>query len=214
MKLLLSFSIICLAFISISAQDIPIRVKNHAIGIVPQYSFINGIRTDFDFRVSKNKNQWLVIAPQVFLSPENPNLYNYTNMWGLGLELQHRYYLKPDNNLARGVYMGYGPMFQYFSIEEDRYYTEKVIENGIEYTVVKKGLTTTGIYKFGVTATAGYQATAFNVVYFDFYIGTGIRLSFDDTDTKGFHKIHNNWWGDYGYSGTLLDAGVRIGMLY
>jgi len=196
------------------AQENPIKPKNHCIGIVPQYAFINGFRTDFDFRLKKNGASWLVAAPQIYLSPRNPNLYDYDSMWGVGLELQHRYYLGAEKAVPKGLYLGYGPMFQYFSISSDRYYSEKIIENGIEYYVVKRGIVNTGIYKFGMTLTAGYQLLALDVLYFDFYLGTGLRLSFDDRLPSGLTREFNNWWGNYGYSGTLLTLGMRMGMAY
>ncbi|NVO19226.1 MAG: hypothetical protein HXX13_05965 [Bacteroidetes bacterium] len=197
------------------SQDIPVKQKNHGIGIVPQYAFMNGLRTDLDFRLKKGKPNWLVISPEIFLSPANPTVYNYDSMWGAGLELQHRYYLNPKNEIPKGFYLGYGPLFQYFSITAQRYYTERVFENGIEYYKVKLAHVTTGIYKAGVTMTAGYQLVTFrSSVYFDFYLGTGMRLSFDDRLPSGLTHEFNDWWASYGYSGTLLTAGVRIGMLY
>ncbi|MBK7030578.1 MAG: hypothetical protein IPH45_15845 [Bacteroidales bacterium] len=109
-------------------------------------------------------------------------------------------------------YLGYGPMFQYFSIEDTRLYAQEIIENGTTYTVVKNGPITTGVYKFGMTATAGVQAIIQDIVYVDFYTGAGIRFSFDD-QSSGLHRIYNDWWGDYGYSGTLMTFGIRLGLL-
>jgi hypothetical protein len=182
--------------------------------MVPQYAFVNGFRPDFDFRLGKAKNQWLIVSPQIYLSSERNGLFKYNNMWGTGLEIQHRHYLKAGNNQPEGAYLGYGPVFQHFSIDEERLYSEKVIENGIEYTFIKYGPVTTNINKFGFTLTSGYQALISNVVYFDFYIGAGIRLSFDDSGTSGFSRIYNGWYGGYGYSGTMITAGVRVGMIY
>jgi len=188
--------------------------RKHGIGMVPQYAFVNGFRLDLDFRTSRNKPQWLIVAPQVFMSSEDPALWDYDQMWGLGLELQQRHYLKPDAINPEGVYFGFGPMFQFFSIEDERLYSTTVVENGSTYTVVKNGPVTTSVYKAGFTATAGYQVLVYNTVYFDFYVGAGIRLSFDNEPPSGLHRIYNDSWIDYGYSGTLMTAGMRIGMLY
>jgi hypothetical protein len=195
-------------------QEIAVKPKNHCIGFVPQYSFIHGLRTDFDFRLKKNEASWLVVAPQFYLSSKDPNLYDNDSLWGVGIELQHRYYLNNVKTLPKGTYLGYGPMFQYFSISTDRLYSEKIIENGIEYYTVKRGVVNTGIYKFGMTLTAGYQALVLDVLYFDFYVGTGLRLSFDNRLPSGLTREYNNWWGNYGYSGTLLTFGMRVGMAY
>jgi hypothetical protein len=210
--LVILFSI---SFISFSfGQDEPIKVKRHAIGLVPQYAFVNGFRPDFDFTMGHNYSSWLIVSPQFYLAPDNPNLFDYKKMAGIGIELQHRKFLKPDIIRPEGFYLGYGPVFQYYSVDDERLHAETIIENGIEYTVVRNGMVNTRIYKAGLTATGGYQFVVSNTLYVDLYVGTGIRLSFDDTGTGGFHKIYNNWWGDYGYSGTLLTAGLRFGMLY
>lgn len=201
-----------LLFTTLNAQDLPKLEKNRSIGLVPQYAILSGIRLDLDYRLKKAKPQWLIVSPQVYLSPDNPNLWSYDHMWGLGMELQHRYYLGKNALLPKGVYLGYGPMFQYFSIEDTRLYAQEIIENGTTYTVVKNGPITTGVYKFGMTATAGVQAIIQDIVYVDFYTGAGIRFSFDD-QSSGLHRIYNDWWGDYGYSGTLMTFGIRLGLL-
>jgi hypothetical protein len=198
----------------LSAQESMKPNRKHGIGMVPQYAFINGFRLDFDIRTSKAKPQWLIVAPQVFMSSENPVLWNYDQMWGLGLELQQRHFLKPDVVNPEGVYFGFGPMFQFFSIEDERLYSKTVVENGNTYTEVIYGPVTTNVYKAGFTATAGYQVLVYNTLYFDFYVGAGIRLSFDNEPPSGLHRIYNDMWIDYGYSGTLMTGGLRIGMLY
>ena len=197
---------------SLSAQEFKPLEKNRAIGLVPQYAFLNGLRMDLDFRLRKDSPQWLVVAPQVYMSSEDPALWDFDQVWGLGMELQHRYFLKPGVMLPKGVYLGYGPVFQYFSIDDTRLHSEEVIENGIPYTVVRYGDVTTNLYKVGMTATAGVQILAYETVYFDLYAGAGIRFSFDD-QSSGLHRIYNDWWGDYGYSGTLMTLGLRIGLL-
>lgn len=212
--LLLIFLITLTSAPALLAQHASTRPMNHSIGMVPQYAFINGFRTDFDFRLKKDGPNWLVVAPQVFMSRENPALYDYNSMWGYGLELQQRHFMGKNNQSPKGLYFGYGPIFQYFSIEDNILHSEKVTENGIEYYIVKDGPVTTGIYKAGLTLTAGYQAVALNVLYFDFYMGTGIRMSFDSREPSGLTTLYNNWWGSHGYSGTLITMGLRIGMFY
>jgi hypothetical protein len=212
MKINVLVLFICLfAVLILPAQEKPVSIHKNAIGIVPQYAIINGFRTDFDFSIASKSNQWMVVSPQIYISPENPNLFDYDNMWGLGIELQHRFYLEEGTG---GFYLGYGPMFQFFNIQDELLHTELLNENGIEYTVLRYGKVNTRIYKGGLNATGGYQFVILNSLYLDFYLGTGIRLSFDDTGSGSFHRIYNDWWGDYGYSGTLITAGFRFGMTF
>lgn len=196
------------------AQHSSTKPMNHSIGILPQYAFINGFRTEFDFRLKKEGPNWLVVSPQVFMSRQDPLLYNYDKMWGLGLELQQRRYLGKESQFPKGLYIGYGPLFQFFSIDDNIMHSEKVTENGIDYWVVKNGPVTTNIYKAGLTLTAGYQAVALNVLYFDFFLGTGIRMSFDNRQPSGLADVYNEWWGSHAYSGTLITMGLRVGMFY
>jgi hypothetical protein len=49
--------------------------------------------------------------------------------------------------------------------------------------------------------------------YLDSDIGNGIRFSFDN-QTTGLHDYYNDWWGDMGYSGTLMVGGFRFGVLF
>lgn len=168
---------------------------------------------DFDFRVGKTKTHWLITSPQIYLASNDPVLYSYESMWGVGMDLEYRYYFKANNELPRGYHMGFGPMFQFFSIDDERLFANKVIENGIEYTVVEYGPVNTSIYKYGMTAQAGYQAIISRAIYVDFFVGAGIRLSFDDTGRSGLSRNYNNWWGSYGYSGTMLTGGIRFGMI-
>lgn len=197
-----------------SSQESNGPVRKHAIGITPQTAIINGFRPEFDFALGKHPGQWLIFSPMVFLSPDQPSLYNYKSMWGFGMEFQHRYYLRQQAVKPEGFYMGYGPTFHYFSISDERLHAEQVTLNGIEYTEVRYGEVTTGIYKFGLTATGGYQFLLNEAIYMDIYAGAGIRLSFDDSGMGGFHKYYNDWYGDYGYSGTLITLGLRFGLLY
>ncbi|MBK7215040.1 MAG: DUF3575 domain-containing protein [Bacteroidales bacterium] len=199
--------------LSIDAQEPVLKQKKFAIGILPQYAFNNGLRMDFDFRVGKTKTHWLITSPQIYLASNDPVLYSYESMWGVGMDLEYRYYFKANNELPRGYHMGFGPMFQFFSIDDERLFANKVIENGIEYTVVEYGPVNTSIYKYGMTAQAGYQAIISRAIYVDFFVGAGIRLSFDDTGRSGLSRNYNNWWGSYGYSGTMLTGGIRFGMI-
>ena len=75
------------------------------------------------------------------------------------------------------------------------------------------GEITTHIYKFGGNFIIGAQIVIGQVMYIDPYIGLGIRFSFDD-QSKGLHGYYNEWWGDMGYSGTLMVGGVRFGLIF
>jgi len=205
--------VILLGTTLVSAQDTN-QIRNRAFGWVPQYSIMGGLRFDLDFKVDKEKPEWLIFSPTIYLVADESNIWDFKNLWGVGLEVQNRYYLSSTPHLPRGFYMGYGPLFHYYSIEEERLYPETIVEDGIEYTIIKNGLVTTGVYKAGLTLSAGYQALVSNSFYIDFYTGAGIRLSFDDIEPGGLSKFYNDGWINYGYSGTLMTFGIRMGLAY
>ncbi|NOY95380.1 MAG: hypothetical protein GXO81_03175 [Chlorobi bacterium] len=185
------------------------EVKTFGVGTVPQYAFSNGARIDFDFRL-KRKGQWLVVAPQVYLNNGNSNLWNFDELIGAGIDLQHKFFFK-DNPVPRGAYFAYGTVFQYFSVKDEGLKSYGFEEGGSMYYGLNKDMTHTNIYKIGGNLLFGMQAVISDFLYLDAYIGTGIRLSFDDR-TSGLHGYYNDWWGDLGYSGTLIVAGIRFGI--
>jgi len=183
------------------------------IGFVPQYTISGGLRFDIDISLSKSSNQWLIISPQVFALTGMRYDHDFEELTGLGLDIKHKIYLNPNSMKPLGFYAQYGVMFQYFSITENRQYTELISENGIEYYEVVEGELNTKLYKMGGNFHLGYQWLVGDKVYFDIYTGAGIRISHNNHN-EGFDTWYNNYWVDYGYSGTLLDAGFRVGFYF
>jgi hypothetical protein len=194
------------------AQNNEAKTYNTTISLVPQYTIVNGFRLDIDKPVSKDHLQWISFSPQVYVSWQS-NLTNYDQMWGLGMDIKHRIYLNKEVIKPKGLYFQYGPGFQFFSIDDVREYSESFLEDGIEYWRVASGSLNTKVYKVGGNIHLGYQSMIGDKVLVDFYLGSGIRLSFDNRN-DGLHPWFNSWWGSPGYSGTLLDAGLRIGIAY
>ena len=183
------------------------------IGFVPQYTISGGLRFDIDRSVSKTSNQWLIISPQVFALTGMRYDHDFEELLGVGLDLKHKIYLNPNSMKPLGFYAEYGVMFQYFSITENRQFTEPFTENGVEYYEVVTGDLNTRLYKMGGNFHLGYQWLVGDKVYFDIYTGAGIRISHNNHN-EGFDTWYNNYWVDYGYSGTLLDAGFRVGFYF
>ena len=104
------------------AQD---KVYNLSGSWVPQNLIRHGLRIDFDIRLKLS--HWLVIAPQVYLDHryagpygggstwDRDEDYYYEEMYGYGLELHHRIYLK-NNNYPTGLYFSYGFNYVHFNI--------------------------------------------------------------------------------------------------
>ena len=212
-KLLLIVSIVTLVSCLGFAQEKEIFGSHLGIGFVPQYTISGGMRFDIDRSISKNSNQWLIISPQVFMVTGGRYGHEFEELTGLGLDLKHKIYLKPNSMKPLGFYAQYGVMFQYFSITENRQYTESYSENGVEYYEVVEGELNTKLYKYGANFHLGYQWLVGDKVYFDIYTGAGIRISHNNQN-EGLDTWYNDYWVDYGYSGTLLDAGFRVGFYF
>lgn len=183
--------------------------KTFGIGVVPQYAFSGGSRIDLDFRLKK-PGHWLVVAPQFYMNSNSSLNWDFEELIGAGIELQHKIFLH-DRPIPKGAYLAYGPVFQYFSIKDQGLEAYSFDEGGVEYIGLNEELVQTNIYKFGGNLIFGLQTVVSEYFYLDLYIGTGVRLSFDDR-TSGLHGYYNDWWGDFGYSGTLLVGGIRFGI--
>ena len=195
------------------AQEKVSFVPRTGIGFVPQYTISGGLRFDIDRSISKTSNQWLIISPQVFALSGQKHDHDFESLLGAGLDLKHKIYLNPNSMKPLGFYAQYGLMFQYFSMTEKRLYTQLVPSNGVEYYEVANGSVKTNLYKMGGNFHLGYQWLVGDKVYFDIYTGAGIRISHNNRN-EGFDTWYNNNWVDYGYSGTLLDAGFRLGFYF
>ena len=90
------------------------------VGFVPQYTISGGLRFDIDRSISKTSNQWLIISPQVFMLTGRRFNHDFKDLWGVGMDVKHKIFLKPANMKPSGYYVQYGVMFQYFSINENR----------------------------------------------------------------------------------------------
>jgi hypothetical protein len=212
-KLVFTFSLVLLLSSVSLAQDSETFTPRIGLGFVPQYTISGGLRFDVDYSLSETSNQWLIVSPQVFMVTGGRYGHEFEDLWGLGMDVKHKIYLKPATMKPQGFYIQYGAMFQYFSINESRQYTESYIENGIEYYGVSEGLINTKLYKYGGNFHLGYQWLVGDKVYFDIYSGAGIRISHNSRN-EGFDTWYNDYWVDYGYSGTLLDAGFRVGFYF
>lgn len=214
MKKFFVIFLLVMTFTSASlAQGNDTFAKRMGFGFVPQYTISGGLRFDIDRSVSKKSNQWLILSPQFFMVSGSRYDHNFKDMWGTGLDIKHKIYLKPGSMKPEGYYVQYGAMFQFFSITDNRQYSEAYIEDGVEYYGVTEGEITTKLYKFGGNFHLGYQWLIGDKVYFDIYTGAGIRISHNNRN-DGFDSWYNNYWIDYGYSGTLLDGGFRVGVYF
>ncbi len=212
-RIYFTFALIVLMFTYAYAQEQEAFLPHTGIGFVPQYAISGGLRFDIDKSISKTSNQWLIISPQFFVLSGMKFNHDIKQLTGLGLDLKHRIYLKPNSIKPLGFYAEYGVVCQYFSITDNRQYTDSYSDNGVGYYEVVNGEVHSNLYKFGGNFHLGYQWLVSDKIFFDVYSGAGIRLS-HNSNLKGLDAWYNNSWIDYGYSGTLLDGGFRVGFYF
>ncbi len=206
--LLLSISSIACAQSGLSSND-SVDLKN-AVSIVPQYAAISGIRIDYERKIKNDR--WLLFAPQLYLNKDGNN--DYGEMTGLGINVYYKLFLshskkKNANGLSRtNIYFSVGPTFQHLNLTSVEELPVEFIQDGVTYIRFTSDEVTTRINKFGANADFGLQF-AFERFLLDIYAGIGIRYAVDkDGNLMDFY---NSSWLDYGYSGILLDGGIRFG---
>lgn len=183
----------------------------NAIAIVPQYATISGFRIDYERRIINN-DKWLLFAPQLYLNKNGNQGFN--EMTGYGMNVYYKQFLyhsnnKNTNNISKtNIYFSVGPTFQHYSITDIEELPVEFIQHGVTYIKFTSGEVTTRINKLGANANFGLQFT-FGVFILDIYAGIGIRYAFDEDGH--LTNIYNDQWVDYGYSGILLDGGIRFG---
>lgn len=209
------FSILITAILTISVHgqdnESVANDPNFAIGFAPYYTITNGLRLDIDFRTNQEKNHWLVISPQFYYDENNNNYREYIEMTGFGIDFSYRVYLA-DNSKPKGPHFSPGFTLQFFNIKDEIFIPVEFIQDGQTYFTMEESTETSNVFKLGPNILFGYQFLINNVMYLDIYGGLGFRFSFDNRDRQFIYR-YQDWWGDYGYSGILLNGGMRIGVI-
>lgn len=211
------FLIFLLSVQNLSAQslnsDDPFPGFRQSVFLVPQYVALSGIRVDYEHKLG-NGQQWLVLAPQ-FYSDRN-GYESFDSFTGIGLNAYYKKFLSHsirvnDNGLHRtNVYFATGPVFQNFWMQSTEEVPEEYLDNGVNYIRYNQSEVKTKIFRTGVNADFGVQYI-FDRFSIDFYGGVGIRFAFDDNGN--IMVFFNDYWTDFGYTGFLLDGGIRLGFM-
>lgn len=197
--------LVCLS--SLNAQE------NHSRWLimgVPQYLAMNGIRIDIE-KQSMSKNTSWVLAPQYYINVGGVgDLYphTYKKMHGIGLNIYRKMYLTHKNE---GIYIGAGLGYQHFDFElKDKIWVE-YLNNGLKYMEIRDEDFHVRINKAMFDCLIGYQQEFFQRMHIDTYLGFGLRYSGYD-QPFGANIKFNTGALDYGFTGTLFVAGIKIGV--
>lgn len=218
-KLIYIFAILSIFTGKIVAQETD---RDHVIlSFNPQYLFTNAIRLDIDFR-TKNSSSWWIISPYFYTDGSNESFLNrgdddnynprkYESMYGLGLGVAKRIYLRPKST-ADGFYATAGITYKYLIIKGDNFtYVENTGDDGLNYYEMQDLEYSININSYSGYVIIGHQFNPFTKFYIDLYIGFGIKYSTHNSPENAVVK-YNRGSIDYGYSGTQFLGGVRLGV--
>ena len=181
------------------------------LGFTPQYTITSGLRVDIDLKTSGQSADWLIFSPQFYYNQDDNYHHSYEEMSGVGMDFLYRHYLN-SSGMPSGLHFGFGFTFQYYQVKEYDKIMVEFEENGHTYFRYEDGLVDNDIFKLGPNIILGYQFVVHNKLYIDLYGGPGFRKSFDNREgtVAGYY---DDWWGEIGYSGILLNGGVRVGII-
>lgn len=228
-KLLLLVLIITITTPVIAQQssekvELPNQPDN-AISFLPFYTFINGIRIDYEKRI-KNTDHWLVFGPQFYLDASYNGYYyysdgsytNYESMVGFGINLYYKSIVFKSNKInwksglpRQAIYISAGPNFQHFSLTNTEEVAVPYIEDGTTYYQFDVQEIKKPVNRFGAIVNVGWQL-AFDHFLFDLYLGVAIKYSVGEGGK--IIKTDYSSWSDMSYSGILLNGGLRVGMFF
>ncbi len=204
--LLLSFFTSVFVF----AQDEQPFKREKILSIVPQYVFQNGFRVDYEFTLQNNRKSWLQFSPELFINTDGNNLTStdYNSMRGIGLEVHHKYFMQEPND-RYGFYFAYGGGLQFFGIKNNQNVEYSYTEYGTDYMSFRTEEINTTINRVLLNFVVGKQIVKYKPFIVDYYLGIGFRYSMDKN--LELTEAYNQTWFDYGYSGSLMVAGLKLG---
>lgn len=191
----------CFSLLQLQAQ----RDSSYSriISIVPQYVFVNGLRFDYDSKVSEKA--WLQFSFEGFANERTEVMaawcdeYNY-DMAGLGLGFHYRYYLL-TNSQRVNTYIAPGITGNFFK-------TNNVLANSDP-----EESSSTTIWRSELNLIVGQQYSIADKLTFDLFAGLGYRRSFNHYSNESARRnfAFNDDMFSYGFTGNVMILGFRFG---
>ena len=194
--------------------------KGYFVSLVPQYILINGICLDVEKRI-KQSNHAISISPKFYISEFDGSEWIYSvpndmSMRGYGVELKHKIYLKEWLSGDVNWYGSFSFFHQgfYFDYRDEGWVS--FVENGTTFFRIEEIDQSLSINQYGGFVTIGLVYKLDDRVFFDNYYGIGFKSSNSRDSSIG--ERYKNQFDDgslnYGYTGTLWNAGIKIGFLF
>ena len=200
--------------------------------LTPQYLVLSGCWLEVEHRGPRHPRQSFSFTPQLYAGPAGrpdatpassqnpyyqPILAEPATVRGLGLQVQHRVYLRPAPAAHPvGLYVSYGLNFQHFAVSADGALAWQVVTgpDGLPYHEYRRDRYTETINRYGVTGQLGYQlplAPGARVLL-DLYAGLGWRTGQSRAGSASVASRYDSGPSDYGHQGLYFPVGFRIGV--
>lgn len=196
---------------------------NFYLSIVPQFLIINGLRVDLERRFPGTQHA-IVVSPRIFvgsISGESvwSSSSNFTefDQSGFGVEVAHKIYIDKDYSRVANWYMSYSLFYHNQVMSYQGPGLESTTFNGVQaFTVVNNLDQELTINQYGGFFNLGSLFYVDRKIYIDAFIGIGIKRS--QTRDSSYNDQEKDTFEDgflnYGFSGTLPNLGMKIGILF
>jgi hypothetical protein len=209
-------------FFSLRAQQPERKEYNFLVFGVPQYIISNGLRIDFDFH-QKEKPHWFILSPYYYFDHSSVDLlnlggsqdyydpYTYDQMTGIGMGISRRTFLSKES-VSHGYYLQYGATYKYFDIDGNNFtWVEYTGDDEFPYQEMQDIKYNMYIHSLSACAIVGYQTQIIPSLYLDIYVGFGVKYAIHHSPEHVTVK-YNRGVDDFGYTGTHMVGGLRIGV--
>lgn len=159
----------------------------------------NGFEINYDRRIIER--HWVKLAPSYFRreSYRESASASLRQVQGYGFKFQHKYFPHADTEKQFGLFVSYGPSYQYFDI------------------TTNSGLAVS-FDKIGFECVIGMRRVFQNVFYFEIYAGLAsnfLTIRLDETGNwRDVLKNHSAMWLDYAKTGNFITFGFNVGVLF
>lgn len=191
------------------------------VKFAPQHVITSGYWLEMEQQRRRQPRQSFTLTPQLYSGPagrpdgsRGANPRNQEELVrGAGVQAQHRLYVLPAKSAyPAGLYVSYGPHFQYFQMTFHRSsWNETEGPGGLPYYEYSPVAFKEKITRYGGSVQVGYQAPLPpGPVFLDLFVGVGWRQSHVNSAFGG--SQYRSGPSDYGHRGFYFPAGVKIGV--
>lgn len=210
---------------NLTKKDLARSKYKNAVMLLPQYTAINGMRVDFEFRTGNNA---IVIGPAFYADDSNYNIFysEYQSMVGGGIDFTYKLNLTNANKCV----VPYGALDLSYSmkvittrVEEyyyngyDEYYYNEYYYGGyslpLESTYVEE-TKNIAIHKVGVSALIGIQITPIPRFVIDVSAGIGGKYSFSNKEKDYVKNNYSYNITSLAYSGIVPACNLKLGIKF